>query len=179
MRERRGEVVCFTPALLVTAGRMPFDPAQEFIARFNVGADSQPFCVELSPAHHPFFSGLGVSVLDGKQIDWDRRLYAAPIAIAESCFNFIGGIGIHGDDFYASAVTYELTMPDPTASLIGSGAQIPLHVFGVLIRERITYLAPAGHNPPYVTTVPAAEHIPGFKISPVTEHDLKRLRGDT
>lgn len=178
MRERRGDIVCFTPALLVTHGRMPHDPAQEFSARFSAPDDKLPFCIDLPKDHRPFFNGLGVSLIDGRHIDWDRRLYAIPADRAELCFDFLGGIGVHGGDFYASAVTYQLAIPDPTEPIAGAGTTIPLHVFGVLIRDRITYLAPNGFDTPYVTAALAADHIPGFKLNPVTEADIKRLKGE-
>jgi hypothetical protein len=178
MRERRGDIACFTPALLVTHGKMPHDPVQEFVARFNVTADHLPFCVDLPPTHTPFFRGLGSSVVDNVLVDWDRRIYAIPVAPANLCFDFLGGIGVHGQNFYASAVTYELNIPDPTALIVESGATIPLHIFGVLIHDQITYLAPNGYSQPVVTTVPAAMHLPGFRINPVTELDLKRLTGE-
>jgi hypothetical protein len=178
MRERRGDVVCFTPAILVTHGRMPHDPAQEFAARFGGPDDKLPFCIDLPRDHRPFFSGLGISIIDGRQIDWDRRLYAIPADQAVLCFDFLGGIGVHGADFYASAVTYQLSIPDPTEPIVGAGIVIPLHIFGVLIRGRITYLAPNGFDTPYVSVVDAADHIPGFKLNPVTEADVKRLKGE-
>jgi hypothetical protein len=178
LRERRGEVVCFTPALLVTVGQMPYDPAQEFIARFPAPADKQPFCIELPPGPNRFFNGLGSSVISGKTIDWDRRLYAVPAERAQLCFDFLGGIGVHSGDFYASAIDYQLEIPDPTLPFATNGAVIPVHIFGVLIGDRVAYLAPDYANQPSLAFGDAADHIPGFKKNPVTLHDLKRLRGE-
>jgi hypothetical protein len=178
LRERRGDVVCFTPAILVTRGRMPSDPAQEFIARFSAPADKQPFCVELPPGPNRFFRGLGMSTIDNKLVDWDRRLYAIAAARADLCFSFLGGIGIHAGDFYASSVAYQIDIPDPTSPIVGAGTSIPVHVFGVLIADKIAYLAPDGNSAPYLTVVDAAEQITGFKKNPVTFEELKRLRGE-
>jgi hypothetical protein len=179
LRERRGDVVCFTPAILFTVGKMPYDPAQEFIARFDAPADKQPFCIELPSGNRQFFRGLGSSVVGGKTIDWDRRLYAITSDRAQLCFDFLGGIGVHAGDFYASSVAYQIDIPDPTLAIIGDKAVIPVHVFGVLAADKIAYLAPDGDLPPYLTIASAEDHIPGFKKNPVTLHDLKRLKGET
>lgn len=184
MRERRGEVACFTPAVLVTHGKLPIDPVREFVARFNVSADNQPFCVELPSAALPFFSGLGSSELNGVSINWDRRLYAVPVAVAALCFDYLGGIGVHGGDFFASSVAYELDIPDPTVSQFihgGNMTYIPVQLFGVLINSKITYLAPNGYSPPVVRTVPAEPYLRqsgNFKFNPITLTDIKELRGE-
>lgn len=184
MRERRGEVTCFTPALLVTHGKLPVDPVREFAARFNIPNAAQPFCVEIPETRPPFFSGLGYSVLDGVSVNWDRRLYAVPNATAQLCIDYLGGIGVHGDDFFASSVTYELNIPDPTVSQFihgGNFVTIPLYIFGVLIDNALTYLAPNGYSPPAVRTVPAREHLQqsgNFRFNSITRADLKDIQED-
>jgi len=183
MRERSGDVVCFTPALLVTHGKMPADPVGEFVARFNVAKDEQPFCVEVFKPVFPFFTGLGVSQISGNTIDWDRRLYAIPRAQSSTCLNFLGGLGVSGSDFFASAVTYEISIPDPTMSqFTNSAVFIPVHIFGVLANNNVTYLEPNGVLPPFVKTIPAniaLEHTNSFKRNSFTEADFKKLRGET
>lgn len=154
MRERRGDVVCFTPALLLTHGRFPLDPLNEFVARFNIPAPGRPFCVEIRPPTLPFFSGLGVTTLAGAAVDWDRRLYAIPQKYAKSCVDFLGGIGIAGADFVASSVTYEINVPDPTMPQFNAAHMIPVTVFGILLANKITYLEPNGFLPPFVKTIP-------------------------
>lgn len=146
--ERRGEVVCFTPALLVVVGKLPVDPVREFATRFPTAKDQQPFCLAL-PAHGPsFFAGIGVSHLNGDVIDWDRRLYGISKDRATACFNFLGGIGIHGDDYFASAVQHEIQLPDPLAVLTRS--TLPVQVFGVMVNNRVFYLAEDLAGPPHL-----------------------------
>ncbi len=185
MRERRGEVTCFTPALLVTHGKLPIDPVREFATRFNLSADEQPFCVEVPEALPPFFRGLGVSFLGSATINWDRRLYAVPNTAAKRCIDYMGGIGVHGPDFFASSVTYELNIPDPTVAQFihgGNFVSIPIYVFGVLIADALTYLAPNGYSAPIARTVPAKEHLRqsgNFKFNPLTQTDIQELKGET
>lgn len=179
LRERRGDVVCFTPALLVTHGRMPADPAREFASRFSAPDDQQPFCVEVGPSAPAFFSGLGQTITAGKLIDWDRRLYAIATDRAKLCFDFLGGIGLHGDGFFASAVTYQLDIPDPTMRL--QSAEIRVHIFGVLINNHITYLAPRLGHAPVVSTIKADAQLlqtSKFQINSTTTAALEMFRGE-
>jgi hypothetical protein len=176
MRERRGDIVCFTPALLVTHGRLPVDPAVEFAARASAAADKQPFCVELPFSRAPFFSGLGSSVIDGKQIDWDRRLYGIATERAKECFDFLGGIGVSDGVGFASSVAYQIDVPDPTSRLItATTAKIPVTIFGVLRDNMITYLAPNGYDPPYVSIEPTSNYPDTFKAKQLTSAELKTI----
>lgn len=181
LKERRGDVKCFTPALLITHGGLHIDPAQDFIARAPASADKQPFCVELPPSAPPFFAGLPTTVLDGKAIDWSRRLYAIDSSRADLCFRFLGGIGISGpDNYFASSVAYELNIPDPLS--INPHNLIPVHIFGVLSNNRITYLAPAGYNAPTVRTIAAADRFKaefGLAVDEDLGTEFRKLRGDT
>lgn len=155
MRERRGEILCFTPALLVRVARFPVDPAQEYIARFNVPADQQPFCVELAPNSPPFFAGIGTSELNGRRIDWNRRLYAVPKSAADSCFAFLAGISVHNrdSDTYAISLPKDITVPDP----VDRNVKIMTRVFCVLKNELLTYLHtwPLAAAPPFVAEINA------------------------
>jgi hypothetical protein len=174
LKERRGEVVCFTPALLVTHGKMPLDPVREFASRFEAPEDQQPFCFEVKAPHPPFFQGLGVSVLNNDTIDWDRRLYAITADRAKACLDFLGGIGLHGQDFFASSVAYTLDIPDPTNIFVGGLAvdTIRVHIFGVMANQLITYLAPQLSAPPKVATVNAGDtNLNGgdFKLNQLTQ----------
>lgn len=181
LRERRGEVKCFTPALLVTHGFLPLDPAQDFIARFPDTADKQPFCIELYPPNPPFFSGLPSSVINGKVIDWNRRLYAISADRADTCFNFLSGIGISGTNgFFASSVMYELDIPDPLA-ISGVYSTIPVHIFGVFSNNQITYLAPNIGQPPAVRTINADDRFElsmGFKVDDDVGVKFKQYKGE-
>lgn len=156
--ERRSDAIFFTPALLVIAGKMPCDPVQEFVARFNIGDNNLPFCIDLPQNTRGFFTGLGTSIIDGQQIDWDRRLYGVPRSCAVECFNFIGGIGVYDRDFYASAISYEIDIPNPTQFIRRSEfSKIPIHVFGVLINNHAIFLnisSPPAADTPYVNKLP-------------------------
>jgi hypothetical protein len=178
IRERRGEVTCFTPALLITCGRLPVDPINEFVARFNVADEQRPFCVEVPPPLLPFFSGLGVTSHAGSVVDWDRRLYAVPNQVVKDCFNFLGGIGITSADFMASSVMYEIDIPDPTMPQFDSRRHvIPVTVFGVLSADKITYLEPNGALPPFLKTVPAQTALNSSKFQPgLDAASLKKIQ---
>lgn len=178
LKERRGEVICFTPALLVTHGKMPLDPVREFASRFSAPADHQPFCFEVKEPHPPFFRGLGVSTLNGDTVNWDRRLYAITATRAAACLDFLGGIGLHGPDFFASSVAYTLDIPDPTNILVGGLAvdTIHVHIFGVMVNEFITYLAPQINAPPIVVTTHKSTtnlNSAGFKVNELTQQAEK------
>lgn len=182
MKERRGDVVCFTPALLVTRGHMPADPIGEFVSRFNIPADGHPFCVEVNPPTLPFFTGIGFTATAHDTINWDRRLYAVPRAYADNCMNFLGSIGITDGSFFASAVSYQLNIPDPTMPQFNSEPHlIPVHIFGILVEDTITYLEANGIMPPFVKTVPAnlaLRQSGSFKKCAFTEAEFKKLRGE-
>ena len=127
------------------------------------------------------FRSLPVTVLDGKPVDWNRRLYAISTERANLCFRFLSGIGITGpNDYFASSVEYQLDIPDPLA--INPQHVIPVHIFGVLVNNVITYLAPAGYNPPTVSTIYANNRLNanlGLKVDEDLDQEFKKLRGDT
>jgi hypothetical protein len=87
--ERKGDVVCFTPGLLVTIGRFPVDPVRDFATRFPAPKDKQPFCLALPPHAPAFFYDIGVSDIAGDRIDWNRRIYGITKERAKACFDFL------------------------------------------------------------------------------------------
>jgi hypothetical protein len=177
LRERRGDVRCFTPALLITHAYLPVDPAQDFAARFPAAKALQPFCVELPANAPPFFSGLPATVLNGQLIDWNRRLYAIAAERAKDCFDFLAGIGVSGNnEFFASSVMYEFKLPDPLSRL-SIRDTIDLTGFGVFSSNKITYLAPRFNLPPIVRTIPAEKRLDaalGFNVDEIIESDFKQ-----
>lgn len=181
LRERRGDVRCFTPALLVTHAHLPVDPAQEFIARFPAAPTLQPFCVELPASAPPFFSGIPATVLNNRLIDWNRRLYAIAAERAKECFDFLAGIGVSGGgQFFASSVMYEATIPDPL-SLAAIKSTLDVTIFGVLSSDKIAYLAPAFNRPPAFRLIAAAlgrKTDLNIQLDPYIENEFKQLRGD-
>jgi hypothetical protein len=160
--ERKGEVVCFTPGLLVTIGKFPLDPVREFAARFPAPKEQQPFCLALPPNAPPFFYDIGVSNIAGDIIDWDRRIYGISKDRAKVCFDFLGGIGVHGEDHFASAAQHEIQLPDPLARF--ERKTIPLQVFGVFLRDKIHYLVEHPIIPPYVAVMSSSDYIAGNKM---------------
>lgn len=173
--EQRKDVVCFTPAPLVVVGKLPVDPARDFISRFSVPRALQPFCLALAPTARPFFRGLGCTTIDGEVIDWDRRIYAVPQAGAEACFDFLSGIGVHGDGYFASAAQHEINLPDPLS--LFTRRVIPVQVFGVLTGDYIFYLAEHLTDQPYLSRTPAAPHVQqNFKLNPHSNEISQKLK---
>lgn len=179
LREQRGDVRCFTPAVLLTHAYLPVDPAQDFASRFPAPPSRQPFCVELPPNAPPFFSGLPVTVLNNRPVDWNRRLYAIAAERAKECFDFLAGIGVTGaDNFFASAVMYEFSMPDPLSRTSPRGT-IDVTAFGVFSNNKITYLAPRFDYPPKLLTIDADNRfIAGttLKLDDNLETQFKKLK---
>jgi hypothetical protein len=173
--ERKGEVVCFTPGLLVTIGRFPFDPVREFATRFPASKDQQPFCLALPPTAPAFFYNIGISDIAGDIIDWNRRIYGITKARAKLCFDFLGGIGIHGGDHFASSAQHEIRLPDPLSRF--ERKTIPLHVFGVLLRSDIYYLAEHPINQPYVAVMSEADYRQsGIALNPDSADIANKLK---
>lgn len=179
LKERRGDVRCFTPALLITHAHLPIDPAQDFIHRFPASASLQPFYVELPENAPPFFSGIRATVLNGVLVDWNRRLYAIAAERAKLCFDFLSGIGVSGSDgFFASSVLYEMKLPDPL-SRAAIRDNIDLTAFGVFLNNQITYLAPQFNSPPCVRTIDAADRLNaelGFNVDDALGAQFKQLK---
>lgn len=175
--ERLGDVICFTPAILVVVGKLPADPVREFMARFPADdKDNKPFCLALPPSAPPFFNGLGTTELNGETIDWDRRLYGISRAGAEACFSFLGGIGVYGEDYFASAAEHEIQLPDPLSLFVRK--TIPVRVFGILRGKSIFYLAEHPTGPPYLARTAADQHLPNFKLNPYSS-DIQQTLEDT
>ena len=152
LKERRGEVGCFTPALLITHAKLNLDPVVDFIARHPAPHDHQPFCVELPPTSPPFFRNIPATRLNGNLVDWNRRLYAVSTARSGLCLDFLSSIGVSGPHgYFASAVLSYLNIPDPLA--INPNSTIPVHVCGVFMNQHVIYLAPDGIHPPYVRAI--------------------------
>lgn len=179
LRARRGDVRCFTPALLVTHAKVPVDPAQDFIARFPAAAALQPFCVELPANAPPFFTGIPITVLNGRPIDWNRRLYAIAAERAKECFDFLSGVGVSdGNNFFASAVMYETKIPDPLSRNTIRDT-LDVSIFGVFSDNKITYLAPRFNLPPCIHTINADARLGAnllFNVDAGIEPDFKELK---
>ena len=179
LRERRGDVLCFTPAVLLTHAYLPLDPVQDFASRFSAPASQQPFCVELPSNAPPFFSGLPVTVLNNRPVDWNRRLYAIAAERAKECFDFLAGIGVTGaDNFFASAVMYAFSMPDPL-SRTSPRDTIAVTAFGVFSNNKITYLAPRFNYPPKLLTIDADNRLTAgaaLKLDDNLESQFKKLK---
>lgn len=175
LHERLGEVVCFTPAILVVVGKLPVDPVREFITRFpSDSKDATPFCIDLPAGHPPFFRGLGVTVTEDARVDWDRRLYGIAKAWAGPCFAFMGGIGIHGDGQFASSAQHAIQLPDPTSLFVRR--LIPVEVFALLRGDSIFYLESHPTAQPYLARTDSAPYIGNrFQLNPDRDAIRKTL----
>jgi hypothetical protein len=130
----------FTPALLVTHGGFDRDPVQEFDARYGLPEKYRPVCIQLKQDNERFFEGLGVHALPGRApVNWDQRLYAIDEQHHADCFDFIGGISFSDPrrNFFASVLSYDLLIPDPTSRRMEF---LQVRVFGVLANTFAAYL---------------------------------------
>lgn len=130
----------FTPALLITHGGFDRDPVQEFDARYGLTDQYRPFFIQLKNDHERFFDGLGVAALPGRTpVNWDQRLYAVDEEHHADCFDFIGGIAFSDPrrGFFASVMSYDLLIPDPTSR---KQEFLSVRVFGVLTNTFVAYL---------------------------------------
>lgn len=130
----------FTPALLVTHGGFDRDPVQEFDARYGLNDQHRPFFIQLKNDRERFFDGLGSVALPGRPaVNWDQRLYAVDEEHHADCFDFIGGIAFSDPrrGFFASVMSYDLLIPDPTSR---QQEFLSVRVFGVLANTFVAYL---------------------------------------
>lgn len=130
----------FTPALLVTHGGFDRDPVQEFDARYGLPEQYRPFCIQLKKDNERFFDGLGVAALPGRPpVNWDKRLYAVDEEHYADCFDFLGGIAFSDPrrGFFASTLSYDLVIPDPTSK---RHEHLTVRVFAVLANTFVAYL---------------------------------------
>lgn len=163
LRGMKNEVRLFTPALLVTHGRFDRDPVQEFDARFPADSpDKRPFVIDLTREREQFFTGLGVHAINNnsRPVNWDKRLYAIAADRAEECFNFIGGIAFSApaENYYASVLSYDLQIKDPTAKIT---MPLDVKIFGVFANTFVVYIADTFVAPAVVRGLGAT----GYNIS--------------
>lgn len=163
LRGMKQEVRLFTPALLVTHGRFDRDPVQEFDVRFPAERpDERPFVIDLTKDNERFFTGLGIRRISGHRrlVNWDKRLYAIVESRAEDCFNFLGGIAfsLPSENYYASVLSYDLQIKDPTAKV---PTALTVKIFGVFANTFVAYVADTFVAPQVVTNSGAT----GYNIS--------------
>jgi len=155
----------FTPALLLTHGGFDRDPVREFVFRAEIEKpDERPFVIDLKRDHERFFTGLGAAPLrpGGRPVNWDQRLYAVPEQHADDCFSFLGGLAFSNpaQNFYASTLSYDLQICDPTSTV---KAPLTVKIFGVLANTFVAYIETAFFAPRPVKRIGAT----GFKLSDV------------
>lgn len=145
----------FTPALLITHGGFDRDPVQEFDARYGLPADKRPCCIQLKNDNERFFDGLGTKPVNDLRypVNWDQRLYAIDAEFAEDCFGFLGGIAWSNPatGLFASTMSYDLFVPDPTSQ---TSALLSVKVFGVLGSGFAAYLHDRPQQRPIARRVP-------------------------
>jgi len=141
------DVEFFTTALISTAGNFDRDPVVEFNRRHETSVAAElPFALDYAK---PFFSGLGIGLLAGSPVNWDRRLYGIVRDRWELCRDTIGGIAIMDKDsgFYARVAFYEIEIPDLPAikkmSVVDHVPTVPCTVFAVSSNKAFSYLVPA------------------------------------
>lgn len=155
LRSRGVNFCLFTPALLFTHGGFDRDPVIEFDARYGLPADKRPFCVQLRKDNEQFFSGLGLAAVGHARtpVNWNQRLYAIDEEYSADCFGFIGGITWSDPktNLFASVMSYDLTIPDPTSS---RNEFLTVKVFGVLANTFIAYLHERPGRRPVARRIP-------------------------
>jgi hypothetical protein len=141
LRNKGANFQLFTPALLFTHGGFDRDPVIEFDARYDLPANYRPFCVQLQRDSERFFEGLGLKALPPQRrpANWDQRLYAIDEKYAADCFGFLGGIAWSDPrtNLFASVMSYDLPLPDPTSRV---NEFLTVKVFGVLGNTFVAYL---------------------------------------
>lgn len=134
----------FTPALICTAGRFDRDPVVEYNRQFPEADPAlQPMAIDYQ---QPFFEGLGVGLLNGQPVDWDRRIYAIHLDRWQLCRDCISGIAImhRQSRFYARVGFYEMKIVDPFAlkkmSIVEKLPTITITVFGISSNNNFTFI---------------------------------------
>lgn len=168
LRNFNGDVLLFTPALLVTHGGFDRDPVMEFAARFPAETqDEAPFCIDLKASTHElFFQKLGSGKLPGtnETVNWDKRLYGITAARAEECFSFLNGIAFSdlSRGFFASSFSYELSIADPTCAL--GANRLDVKIFAVVSNMFVSILDATAGDPPTARTVPLDSSAAALKV---------------
>jgi hypothetical protein len=147
LRQRNPNLKLFTPALLLTHGGFDRDPVQEFVARFEVPKDKQPFVVQLRRDNDCFFESLGTKPIGDPRfpVDWDRRLYAIDDDYADECFGFLGGIAWSNPrtGMFASTMSYDMEIVDPTQPYNFDSSRLDfltVKIFGVMANRFVAYM---------------------------------------
>ncbi len=164
LTDMTADIEFFTTALICTAGNFDRDPVVEFNRMNPTDVQAElPFAIDYNEA---FFSGLGVGLLAGHPVNWDRRIYGIVRDRWELCRDMIGGIAIMGREnaFYAKLAFYEMQMPDLPAikkmAVIDHVPYVPITVFAVSSNKAFSYLQPAEFpNLPSLVTEPPKDDV--------------------
>lgn len=138
----------FTTGVIHAVTIFDRDPVMEFNKLHPAANDELPVIIDYA---EPFFRGLGVCLLSGSPVNFDRRLYAIPRHRWETLRNTICGIAMlhHPSQFYARLNFYELTMVDPfalkRAAVVSKLPTVTITVFGVSSNKSFAYLQPAAY----------------------------------
>lgn len=151
----------FTTALVTTHGLFDRDPIVEFRRMHPKIADSDaPFAVD---CQYPFFNGLGHGLLNGKFIDWNRRLYGVHGDYWEVLHRFVSSLAMFDAEryHYAKVGWHPLIIVDQTAmhtgAILTEIPSIPITVFCVSGYRGFAYISPAEDPPrtfPFLTLSP-------------------------
>ena len=150
-------VALFTPALIVKFGLFDRDPVVEFCRTHQTNAaDERIFSVD---SVKPFFQDIGTSELNGKTIDWDRRLYGVLGDYWNEVRDFMCALAIMDTrtGHYARVGYHVLTIVDPTAlgttRATHSLPMLNIYVFCVASNSQFVWLSPA-KDPPRTQAYP-------------------------
>lgn len=150
----------FTTALICTMGRFDRDPVVEFNRQYPTNDPLlQPAAIDYD---QKFFEGLGVGLLNGQPVDWDRRLYAIHRDRWQLCRDTIGGIAImhRPTRFFAKIGFYEMKIVDPFAlkkqSIVERLPTVTITVFGISSNNSFSYLKSRRYPQlPFLSSEPA------------------------
>lgn len=136
----------FTTACIHALTPFDRDPVAEFNRIHPVSHNAeQPLIID---ATQPFFEGLGVCLLAGHPVNFDRRLYAILRDRWDLLRDTIAGIAMmhRKSDFYGRINFYEMEIADQFAikkmSVVDHVPIVPITVFGVSTNKVFGYLEP-------------------------------------
>jgi hypothetical protein len=152
----------FTTGVITAITNWERDPVKEFmVSHFKL---IEKDTIGVFNAVAPFFNGLGVAVVDGKQINLDHRLHAVHNAVWEKCSGFIGSIVLTDPrkNLMYRVVSNTVLIVDEaklkTQRIITDLPAVPVTVFGVMTDTQFSSLQSAVYPAiPYLQTIMASQ----------------------
>lgn len=160
LRDMLVDYAFFTTAVIHKCTLFDRDPVTDFVLAYP--DKPKPLAID---SRTPFFHGFGVLQVNGQRIDFDRRLYAAPLEVwkdIQGVFNsicmihkpsgFFGRVGSH--------VVSVIDHFEVQGKVIAEVPVVPVTVFGVSTNREFSYIA--DHNnviPTLVRSPPIPEMV--------------------